>query len=148
MKKRDKPETCSRRNREFYERQKERFIPMRAMIEEISESVEPEYIRVSIHESDARIALGRKNKNGRFEEDVRWEIEPNYELQPPWKDYYLRCEQAGFRIEERVAFRSSDDNTHEHIHSFNDEQAVAEYLVKKMAEKIGSYRHPETKPKK
>jgi hypothetical protein len=145
---RDELKTCGRKNREFYERQKERFIPMRVIIEEISKSVEPECIRVSIHESDARIELGRKNNNGYFEEDVRWEIEPNYEWQPPCKSDYLRCEQAGFRVEERVTFRYPNYDTYEHTYTFNDEQAVAEYLIKKMAEKVGSYSHLEAKPKR
>jgi len=90
---RDKLETRDQKNREFYERQGQRFIPMRVIIEEIPKSVEPEYIRVSIQESDARIELGQKNSKGYFEEDVRWEIEPNYEWQPPWKGNSLRCDR-------------------------------------------------------
>ena len=140
----DKLETHDQKDKEFYERQKQRFIPMRGIIEEISKSVGPEYIRVAIHESDARIELGRKNINAYFEEDVRWEIEPNYEWEPPWKGSSLRCERPGFRVEERITYQYPNYETSEHAYTFNDEQATAEYLVKKIAEKVGFYRHLET----
>jgi hypothetical protein len=144
----DKLKNTEQKDREFYEHQRQRFIPMRAIIEEISKSIEPEYIRVSIQESDARIELGRKNSRDYFEEDVRWEIMPNYRWLPLQKGESLRCGEPGFRVEERITFQYPNYDTSEHTYTFDNEQATAECLIKKIAEKVGFYRHLEERRKK
>jgi hypothetical protein len=122
---RDKLETLDQKSREFYERQRQRFIPMRVIIEEISKSVEPEYIRVLIHESDAEIKLGRRNSIGHFEEDIRWQIEPNYEWQP------FQNGKEEFGVSRRIRGVVSTLFTH-CLHAFNFSGAPLQMQIAKL----------------
>ena len=137
----EKLDKSDQKTKEHSERQKQRFIPMRAIIEEISKSIEPEYIRVSISDSHAMIEVGRKKARDNFEDEIRWEIQPNYQTQVSSESGVMYLEQPGFRVEERLI--QYEPEILEHTYTFKDEQLTAEYLLKKIAEKVARYRHLE-----
>ena len=121
-------ERRDRKEADYYQRQRQRFVPLRAVLEEISKSVVPAYLQSEIGEYTATLEVGRK-KGQHFSAEVRWCIEPNYEH--GWdaeKRDFRWNEAAGFRVEETNCYQLPDPeyNIDECTRTFDSEEAVAE----------------------
>lgn len=140
---REQLETGDRQTRDFYKRQEERFQPLRAVLAELIESVEPAYLKANLWPGAASIEVGRAREKKYFQWDMRWKIEPESSFSfSKEQGGSAQREEPGFRVEEMEDYRNlPDPEISEKTLSFPDEQAVAEYLLAKIAEKVAFYRH-------
>ena len=77
------------KRKNFHERQHERFQPIRKLVEELATSIEPDYLKVTVGDERAEIAVG--TPLGQFiETDMEWYIEPNFRVIVPL-DPTARC---------------------------------------------------------
>jgi hypothetical protein len=126
-------DSANRKRSEFYERQRERFAPLRATLEELVESIDPSLVQAKIRESSARLEIAR-TENGHFRAEKRWEVEPN--CKHPDGIAGDRAEERGFVVEETTYFRYADIDEFEHKLTFKNEQAVVEYLMGEIAKQV------------
>lgn len=85
---------------EYHERQRQRFQPLRALLEELVASVDSKHIESHIFDDHATLEIGEK-KDDYFSAETRWEIEPNFDIRfRAEKSESLFNEQPGFRVEE------------------------------------------------
>lgn len=142
---RKKHERQDQAHTEFFEHQKERFAPLKALLAELVASIPKEYIEANLYDGRAIISVGRRERSF-LSADVRWEIEPNHRLAHPRDEGAgLFREQLGFRLAEKQYFRMPEYDTSELTHCFNTESELIEYLVKKCVEKVGLYEHLKNK---
>lgn len=139
--------TRERKENEFHARQRQRFAPLRKVLDELLISVESAYLRGRISDQSATIEVGKSIHSGSFETDIRWEIEPNFGTSLSAKKHEgLFYEEAGFRVEETEYFHSLElyhpesADPSERTHIFATESQACEYLGKKVAEKVAFYR--------
>jgi len=136
----EKIETRDKKHDDYHQRQRDRFVSLRAILKEITESIDPKYLESRIGNDSARIEIGRKEKSYRST-DAYWNIEPNYDVSfGAAADESLFYEKPGFKVEETVYY--IDDMSEDNM-TFSDENEVAEYLIKKITEKVAHYRHLE-----
>ncbi len=132
------------KNEEFYELKRRRFKTMWAVLSEIAESIDPQYVRAELsHEEDgsATINVGIDLRNEKSDADISWRVEPNSEV---GDDMVTSELTSGFRVEETQAtFETFTD-----VLTFKSESEVAEYLLPLIAEKVALYRHCEEPSKK
>ena len=140
---RQKLESRTQGHKEHYERQRDRFQPMRALLDELAASIDDTHLEATIREGSATVKVGiMKGDSTYFEADAQWEIEPNSKL-----DFHsIRSESPyseapGIKVEERVYFRFPDYEEFEKTLSFDTEEEVMNYLVQKIAEQVASYQH-------
>ena len=75
---------------------------------------------------------------------MKFEIEPNYRIELAHRvkeDESLFYEESGIRVKEECIYRYPDFEISEKEHVFKTESETMDYLVKRIAEKIASYRH-------
>ena len=134
-------EERDQRHVEYHERQRQRFQPLRILLEELVVSVDSKHIESRIFDDHATLEIGKK-KEDCFSAETRWEIEPNFDVRfHSEKSENLFYEQPGFRVEETNYFELPEYDVSEHEHVFNTEQETAEYIIKKIVEKMPHYRH-------
>lgn len=140
---RDKLERRDQAHVEYHERQRERFQPMRALLEQLATAVDAAYLNASIREESATVKVGEKESDGEYIQiDARWRIEPNLKIQPhvdPGESLF--SEAPGIKIEETVYYRYPDYETFEKTYTFEDEEKAMGYLVGEIAEKVAFYQH-------
>lgn len=140
-----KLENRDEKHSRFHERQRQRFAPLRAVLEEICASVDSKYLESRIGDDSIILELGRIEGSSRST-DVRWRIEPNYGVRfPAEAGDSLFFEEPGFRVEETKYYRYAEFDMVENTKAFEDEQAVSQYLVRKIAEQVAHYRHIESR---
>ena len=123
---------------DYRQRQRDRFAPLRIILEEISASIDSKYLESRIDDYSAKITLGRIEKSYRST-DTSWRIEPNHGTNfQPKAGEILFYEEPGFIVEE---YNSHIDDSSEKTEILLDEQAVSEYLIKKITEQVAQYRH-------
>jgi len=140
---RKKLESRDQKHKEHWERQRERFRPMRALLEKVVNAVDQEHVEVRFSEDDAIIEVGTKRlEDGCFEEDVRWKVQPNFvvKLFPSSGEGFLE-EESGFRVEEAITCRQPEIDYREKALIFGTESEAVQYIIKKMAEQIAHYQH-------
>lgn len=126
---------------EYHERQRQRFRSLRSLLEELVSSVDSKHIESRIFDDHATLEVGEK-KDDYFSAETRWEIEPNFDVSfQAENSESLFYEQPGFRVEETNYYEFPEYHVSEHKHVFNTEQETAEYIIKKIAEKMAHYRH-------
>lgn len=138
---RQKLESRDRQHTEYQERQRQRFQPLKALLTEVAASVEPEFIDPRISEDSGVIEIRRKKEGPGFA-DIRWKIEPDFEVRfHAEKGESLFEPKNGFRVEETEYYRYPESDMSERTHRFEAERNVAEYLIAKITEKVAFYRH-------
>lgn len=128
------------KNREVYELQKAQFRPLRSALEEMSEAVDPAYVRVEFSDSRATVEVGQ-HTNNHFHYDMRWEIAPSSKLRPLEPGEAFLETQVGFSIEET---EKSLDDYKEAIYAFRTETEVVQHIVTRMTKRIAYYQHCES----
>ena len=129
-------------NVEHSARQRERFAPLRSVIEQIVASIGPQFIDARISADNASIRIGRP-RDGALENDVWVKIGPNYELNLAGRSSggsFVR-EAPGFQLSETHFYTDPEYDVSEKEHIFSTEQEVATYLINLLAEKVAYYRH-------
>lgn len=117
---------------DYHQRQRDRFVPLRAILNEIAESIDPKYLESKIGDDSARFEMKR---------DAHWSIQPNYDIRfGADSDESRFYEMPGFKVEETVYYIN---DVAEDSKTFTNENEVAEYLIKKITEKVAHYRHME-----
>ncbi len=118
---------------------KKRFSVVKGMLEELKNSVSDSYATFYIYDDNARIEIGRLKKERRGR-DLTIKIECKVKL-VGWKtpEYKLF---DGYDVEETNWW--IDDVTEEKL-EFKNENDLMEYLLKRIGEKIGYYKHLEEK---
>jgi len=128
----EKIKSRDKQHADYQQRQRDRFVAMRAILKEITESIEPKYIESRIGDDSARIKIGR---------DAYWNIQPNYDIRfGAASEESLFYEKPGFKVEEKMYYVN---DMFEDIKTLSDENEVAEYLIKEITEKVAHYRHLE-----
>ena len=124
----------------FEQRQRNRFASLRVVLEEISTSVDSKYVNSTIGDSVAIIQVGR-TKDSTWRADIFFRIEPNYDMKFDEKarESLSREEKPGFKLEVDEL-----DLPSKKMQNLPDEQAISQYLIKKIAEKVAHYRHMES----
>lgn len=139
-----KLESQDRKDADYRDRQRKRFVPLRALLEELGRAIDERYLRASIGEDSATLEVGRVEKT-HLSGDVRWRIEPNFEIDIFAEKGESNFKEArGFRVEEEMHLSLPESHIAESMLTFESEQDVSEYLATKIAEKIGHYRHLES----
>jgi hypothetical protein len=129
-----KRENEDRREKDSLEQHHKRFQPMRALLEELAQSVEPCYLKVDIYEGLAKLELREPN---RMNWDIRWHVAPNHNYVPG-----IVIPKPGIRVEEqRNYWILPDPDISEKLHIFANEQEAMTYLVTEIAKKVASYRY-------
>lgn len=133
---------------EFDELQKARFLPLRAVLEEVIKAVDPAYLRVELKDHQATIEVG-KHWDNCFEVDIRWCIEPmsTPRLEAEAGEALFEA-QPGFSIEEVETFQLPEFNQFEHTYTFETEGEVVQHILKKMTENIAHYQQIEESARK
>jgi hypothetical protein len=110
---RDKLESRDQGHKEYHERQRKRFQPMRALLEELATSVDTAHLKASIREDSTTVEVGKKEGDrAYFQSDARWRIEPNFQV--PFhaqKGESLFSETPGIKVEETVYYRHLEYET-------------------------------------
>jgi hypothetical protein len=96
---RERLEVAAQKEREYYERQRQRFAPLAALLAEIKASVEPKYLNATVSEGLAIVRVGRLS-GGQSEVALKWEIAPNGPDTSVDLGQCVSPGQHGFRIEE------------------------------------------------
>jgi hypothetical protein len=124
---------------EFAERQKARFLPLRAVLEQVLKAIDPAYLQVSLGDARATITVGT-HRDDSFQGDIDWKISPNSRFNAEAGKEWFEV-QPGFSIEEVESFHLPGLNLSERTYTFETEGEVAQHIRKKMAEKIAHYQH-------
>jgi len=132
---RRKLESGDQHNRKHVDRQLERFRPMRALLEELVKSIEPQYISALISEDGALIDVGEQAGSEHFDYDTHWDIHMKGRLEMKPAGAFLLHEEPGISVEE------TNHTGHQETMTFRTEKEAAAYLVQKIAEKVALYRH-------
>src|ERR1700693_641852 len=77
---RERLEARDQQHGSFHEIQRSRFAPLRAVLQELAEAVEPTYVRLRLHDSSALLELGDE-RGGHFRTALGCEFQPI--LKPP-----------------------------------------------------------------
>lgn len=137
-------EIWHQKNAEYHLRQRARFAPMAAVLQEIAKSIEPIYLSTSITETRAVLEIGQQDRPN-FTPDLRWEIEPNYGID--WRGESGHSEfheEAGVRVTktkycywpEYSEFRSEE--------IYEGEDRLAKDLIENIAKEVARYRHSQS----
>lgn len=141
---RQRLEFRDRKHTDYRQRQKERFAPLRRVLHELGESIEPMLLKVQISEGSATVELG-DTRRGSFDVQTRLKIEPNFEIEfTPSDGGSLFRERPGFRIETTNYFEYADspeDQESEQTDVFPDDILAAEYVTRTIAEHVAQCRH-------
>lgn len=114
-----KIEQRDQKHTEYHERQRQRFNPLRALLDELVAAVDPNHIASRIFEDHATLEVGKK-KNDYFSTETRWEIQPDYDVSfGAEKGESLCCEKPGFRVEETNYYDAPEYDVLEHTRTFN-----------------------------
>ena len=142
---RGKLENRDQGNREYRERQRDRFQPLRALLEEFVTAIGPKYLKANIGDDRAIIEVGRRKKDSEYLEcDYRWTIEPDYGIKMRSDaSESLFEEKAGVRVEEKQYFRFPEYDTSEKAHHFEADEEAFQHLVETTAKEVAHYQHLE-----
>jgi len=145
---RKKLEEKDQADADFHTRQRLRFEPLRVLLTDLSNSIEPTYLKVNLFNESASIELG-KLTDGVKGTDTRWEIYPGKAfvskldreqgIQGTYKEYHK------FMIEETEYYWFPEYHDKERRLEFSLESEVLEYLAKKITGKVAFYRHLRSK---
>lgn len=140
---REKLESRDREHNDYHNRQRDRFQPLRALLDELVASIDPAHLKASIRDYRATIQVGTtRSDSAYFSADARWQIQPNYDVRfEAVKGESVFQESPGFRVEENVYHRDPEYSTSEKNLTFNTEEQVISYLLGKVAEQIAFYQH-------
>jgi len=139
-----KTEERDQKHADHRDRQRNRFRPLRTLLEELVAAVEPNYIKSHILNDRVTIEIGRK-EGDYFSADKRWEIQPDYGVRlTAEKGDSLVYEKPGFRVEERNYYHTPEFDVSEYTHTFETEQETAQYVIKQIAEQVAHYRYLES----
>ncbi len=141
-----------RREEEFWSEQRQRFQPMRALLQEFVASVGPDHLKAKILDEIAILQMGKFERESEcFETDVTWRIEPNSESEfandsLQWRAVAGFCiTETGYnRLPSHVTRRLKDfgyGETMERRHTFDTATEAAQYLVEQIAKKLAWYKH-------
>ncbi len=133
-------EDYDRKNEGLRARQVARFQPLRSLLDELTASIEPEYIKAIILDDRATIEVSHENNNS----SMKWTIEPNYKIQGRqqeywrlnlWQDKVSLEEAPGFKVKEK----QGDDG--ERALEFGTADEVIQCLAQEMAKRVAFYRY-------
>lgn len=129
------------KEKEFDELQKARFLPLRAVLEELIKSVDPTYLGVQLTDYHATIEVGRRGDDS-FEVNVQWKIEPKFlPREEPADGEALFEAQPGYSVEEVTTYHRPEFRQLEHAYTFETESLVIRHILKEMAKWIAHYQH-------
>ncbi|MDH4032072.1 MAG: hypothetical protein OEU49_14570 [Chromatiales bacterium] len=144
---RAKIQSRDKKHEEYHERQRERFRPMCALLEELAASVDQDHILIEVHalETSATITVGSREGGNRFETEISWSVEPNFDVD--WhgdRGESLFNEEPGFKVEE-TRYGGFDLDASDYVQhlTFETESDVMQYIVPKVADRIAFYQHCE-----
>lgn len=138
---REKLEAREQKHTDYHGRQRERFVPVSTLLQQLSVSVEPDYLKLHLHDASAILELGRE-RDGYFRSQLRCTVEPNFAVQAgaaPGESLFR--EEPGFRLDETHYFHEPEYDTSERTVILSDEADLAEYLAQKIAEHVAHCRH-------
>jgi hypothetical protein len=127
----------------YREKQLLRFQAMRRTLEEIAQSIAPEYLESEMDERDADISIGlRDATSGYFRKEISWHIEPNFRFgkrDEPSEGWLI--EEPGFQVEETETHEPPAAELIENSHTFNNEAEVAQHMVPIIAKHVALHEH-------
>jgi hypothetical protein len=129
-----------RKNVDFWKGQRRRFRAMGEILGGLEKSLGKEYVRINIYSESAWVEVGR-NKDLYFSIDVCFRVEPDFEGSED--GLYQR---PGFRVVISPP-APGDDKTGKVIRLAN-EQEVAEYLKRRIEERLAHYQSAELSPRR
>lgn len=133
-----KIETRDSKHEEYRQRRRGRFAPLRAIIQEITDCIEQQYIEAKIGEYEARIKIGNQPESSRSV-DAQWHIQPDYDVRfGAASEESLFHEKPGFLVEETVYHM---DDVSEKSMTFEDEKEVSDFLIRNITQRVAHYRH-------
>jgi hypothetical protein len=137
-------ENRDHKHADYHQRQRDRFASLRVVLEEISTSIDSGHLKSRIGDNSATIELGRAEGSS-WSTDICWQIEPNYDVRFGAKaGESLFHEKPGFKLEETEYYRFPEYDISEKTQDLPDEQAISQYLIKKITDKVAHYRHMES----
>jgi hypothetical protein len=136
------------KEKEFDELQKARFLPLRAVLEQLIKSVDPSYLRFQLTDYHASIEVGTHG-NDNFEVNVQWRIEPKFTPREEPEDGEALFEaQPGFSVEEVTTCHRPEFRQLKHTYTFETERQVILHMLKEMAKWIAHYQHVDESARK
>ena len=95
---------------EFYNRKRQRFTTMHAVLREIAEAIAPQYLSVKFMDDKVIIEVGKKGQKARLREtDFRWMIEPNFGFSE--FEVGTLAHKPGFMVQETTYIRFPEYET-------------------------------------
>ncbi|MCH7501433.1 MAG: hypothetical protein IH886_15780 [Nitrospinae bacterium] len=129
-----KLDTQGQKFNEFYQRQEERFKPMPALLKEVANSVEKEFLKIEMFKDHSTVRVGKIENKKNFEESIVWKVQPNYGFSLFHKEDGTRYyEEPGFQVKETIWLI---DGIREKTLTFETEQETVEYLIKKISKEV------------
>lgn len=129
-----KLEVRDQKQEDYCETQRNRFVPLKEVLREITSPIDPKYIDISISDDRAIISMGYHGK------DLRWVIEPDFEVCfRAASDESLFESRPGFRLEETIYHYVGDFS--ESTQKFDSQQSLVEYLVAEIVKKAAHFLH-------
>lgn len=131
-----KLDTQGQKFNEFYQRQEERFKPMAALLKEVANSVEKEFLKIEMFKDHSTVRVCKVENKKNFKESIVWKVQPNYGFSLFHKeDGTMYYEEPGFEVKETIWLM---DDFREKTLTFETEQETVEYLIKKISKEVVS----------
>ncbi len=127
---------------EYSANKKRQFSVLGKLLRELSNELDPQYGEISVSDDFATIVLARKE--GKGEEETQITVEPDYDTslgEGSFLGKFINVD--GFRLEQEDFYQYPEYNTFEKTEKFPTEEAVMEYLLKEIGEKIAYFQHIE-----
>lgn len=131
-----KLDTQGQKLKEFYQRQEERFKPMAALLKEVANFVEKEFLKIEMFKDHSTVRVCKVENKKNFKESIVWKVQPNYGFSLFHKeDGTMYYEEPGFEVKETIWLM---DDFREKTLTFETEQETVEYLIKKISKEVVS----------
>ncbi|MBT5551381.1 MAG: hypothetical protein HOJ79_12995 [Nitrospina sp.] len=129
------------KNENFRIRQVDNFQPLRALLNNLVTSIEPEYIKTTFLDDHATIEVGNEIDSSSC---ISWTIQPNFKIQEGKEEYWnsnrwqnkVNIEaEPGFKVQEK---RGDNGETNS---EFGTENELISYLAPEIAKRVAYYRY-------
>lgn len=119
-----------------------RFRALRAVLEDIVASVEPQFLQAQLSAESATLSIGRTEES-RFQTKREFRIEPSVSVDFNGPSKPTLQEETGFTVEETEYIEYPHSDLAEEEHHFATEKEVASFLIEAIAKEIAEAKHLE-----
>jgi hypothetical protein len=128
-------------SRTYHEKEKTHFLPLRAVLEDMIEAIDPAYLRIRLEDDRATIKMGARNDNN-HDADLSWMIVSGWPDDLPEEQELLEELRIFTVIESRRNIVYPDSYITESC-KIETAEEVVQYLLKKVAKQIAKYQQVE-----